>query len=53
MLAESADGVRMLDIGVCIRYPNDYRPEAPVVVAAWREHGRHQRITLVVAQCQE
>src|SRR5271166_6264850 len=53
MLAERADRVRVIDIGVGIRHADDNRPEALVVVAAGREHRGYQRIPLVVTQGQE
>jgi hypothetical protein len=43
----------MLDVGVRIRYSDDDRPEAPVVLPARREHRGDQRIAFVVAQGQE
>ena len=53
MLAESADGIGVLTIGVRIRHADDDRPEAPVVAAAGRKHGGNQRIAFIVPERQK
>src|SRR5215469_17550788 len=48
MLTESADTVRVLDIGIRIGHTDNDRAEAAVIVAAGREHRGDQRIALIV-----
>ena len=48
MLTESADAVRVLDIGIRVGHTDNDRAEAAIIVAAGRQHRCDQRIALIV-----